>query len=308
MMEPPMPPSRTRRLATRVGAVVLSLVILTYASAAAYLKINETDLVFPREVAPGRLPAPADSLRLPYREIGIATEDGVTLGAWIIPAAPRDSSGIWILLCHGQTGHVGTTTRPEYYAYLRHLGVNILAFDWRGFGASTGTPTEAGLYRDATAAYRYLRDVQRVAPERIVIFGHSLGTAPAIELATRVEAAALIIEGGPSSVRRRGQELYPWLPIALLSSAEFNSLGRIPSVKMPVLAMHATADRKIPIAHGRALFDAAKARKRFVDLRGDHHDAFLADSATYFEAYRAFLAEIVGGPGGTTRATGTSRD
>jgi fermentation-respiration switch protein FrsA (DUF1100 family) len=210
----------------------------------------------------------------------------------VIPAARADSTATWILLCHGQTGNLATTTRPEYYADLRTVGVNILAFDWRGFGISTGEPSEAGLYRDATAAYQYLRDSLRVPPERIVIFGHSLGTAPAVELATRVPAAGLIIEGAPTSVRDRGAELYPWLPVRYVSRVDFNSLARIGGVHMPVMVMHAKADQRIPFAHGERLFAAANDPKRFVKLAGGHGDAFQRDSARYFGEYRRFVTAL----------------
>jgi fermentation-respiration switch protein FrsA (DUF1100 family) len=265
---------------------------LVYAGAIVMLRVKEEDLVFVR-IANATYPVPADSLKLPYLLVHIPTADSVRLAAWIIPAAHPDSNGMWILLCHGQTGNLATTTRPEYYADARTTGVNILAFDWRGFGSSGGIPSEQGLYRDATAAYAYLRDSLRVPPERIVIFGHSLGTAPAIELATRVPAAGLIVEGAPSSVRERGAELYPWLPVRYVARVEFNSLARIPSVKMPIMFMHATADQRIPIAHGRRLFEAATAAKQFVELGGSHSDAFKRDSATYFAAYRTFVTKVM---------------
>lgn len=258
--------------------------------AIAYVRMHEADLVFPREAAPGGYPPAADSLRLPYSTVAFRTADSVLLSAWEIPATRP--SGIWVLLCHGQTGNLATTTRPEYYADLRAIGVNILAFDWRGFGASEGTPSEEGLYRDATAAYEYLRLTRRVPAESIVIFGHSLGTAPAIELATRVPAAGLVLEGGPTSVRARAQELYPYVPVSLAMSSDFNSIGRIGTVSMPTLFLHARADARIPLAHGRALFDASRGRKRFVELAGAHHDAFLADSARYFGEYARFVREL----------------
>lgn len=278
-----------RRILIIVGITAVALVVSGYAAAIAYLRVREADLVFVRTVEPRAYAAPADSLKLPYRLVTITTEDSVRLSAWIVPAAKPDSNGMWILLCHGQTGNLATTTRPEYYADARSTGVNILAFDWRGFGTSTGEPSEEGLYRDATAAYQYLRDSLGVPPERIIIFGHSLGTAPAIELATRVPAAGLIVEGAPSSVRERGAELYPWLPVRYVARVEFNSLGRIASVRMPILFMHAVPDARIPIAHGRRLFDAATAPKRFVELGGAHHDAFKQDSANYFREYRRFV-------------------
>jgi uncharacterized protein len=276
----------------RAAVVLLALVALFYLGAAAYFRTHETALVFPRVVTPAGLPAPADSLHLPVTSVHFRTADSVMLNAWVVPAAKRDSSGYWVLLCHGQTGNVATTTRPQYYAWLRDIGVNILALDWRGFGASAGTPSEEGLYRDATAAYGYLRNVQHVPANHIIIFGHSLGTAPAVELATRVPAAGLIIEGAPTSIRGRAQEVYPWMPIALVAHSEFNSLARIASVRMPIMVMHARADQTIPIGHGRRLFAAANEPKRFVELGGQHQNAFLADSATYFSAYSAFVQSL----------------
>jgi fermentation-respiration switch protein FrsA (DUF1100 family) len=261
-----------------------------YLGAIGYLKFKETELVFPRETAIRGYQRPADSLRLPYRTISFRTSDSVLLSAWEVPAI--QPSGMWVLLCHGQTGNLATTTRPEYYAYLRAIGVNILAFDWRGFGASEGTPSEEGLYRDATAAYRYLRTQQHVPADSVVIYGHSLGTAPAIELATRVPAAALVIEAGPRSVRARAQEIYPYFPVSVVASNHFNSIGRIAGVAMPILFFHAREDARIPLAHGRALFDSAKASKRFVELAGQHHDAFLADSSKYFGEYARFVSEL----------------
>jgi fermentation-respiration switch protein FrsA (DUF1100 family) len=284
-----MPRSFIGRIALGIGTAV----VVFYAATIGYFRSNERDLVFPREGGLAELPPPADSLRLPVRAVVITTSDSARLGAWVIPSTADDSTGMWILLCHGQTGNVATTTRPEYYAYARATGVNILAFDWRGFGTSTGTPSEAGLYRDATAAYGYLRDSLGVPADRIVIFGHSLGTAPAIELATRVPAAGLIVEGGPTSVRDRGQEVYPWFPIRLAARSDFNSIGRIASVTMPILFMHATRDARIPFAHGQRLHAAATAPKRLVALKGEHHNAFLADSAVYFTAYKTFVRGVL---------------
>jgi uncharacterized protein len=271
------------------------MALVFYLGAIAYLKLNETDLIFTRETAPNGLPAPADSLHLPYQLVSFRTADSVTLTSWIVPAAPAESTGMWVILCHGQTGHLATTVRPEYYAYLRAIGVNILAFDWRGFGTSGGTPSEEGLYRDATAAYEYLRTVHGVDPKDIIIYGHSLGTGPAIELATRVPAAGLIVEGGATSVRDRGQEVYPWLPVRYVASTDFNSLARIPRVTMPILVMHARGDKRIPLSHGQALWNAARSRKRLVLLGGGHGDAFQADSATYFTEFARFVREVRSG-------------
>jgi fermentation-respiration switch protein FrsA (DUF1100 family) len=173
---------------------------------------------------------------------------------------------------------------------LRRLGLNLLAFDYRGYGESGGVPSERGLYKDADAAYRYLRDQLGVPPERIIVFGHSLGSAVAVDLASRVPVGALIVEGALTSVIERGQELYPFIPVRWVAGTRFSSIDKISRVGIPKLFLHASGDEVIPLAHGRRLYQAAPPPKTFVELRGGHGDAFEADSATYFGAIERFLS------------------
>jgi pimeloyl-ACP methyl ester carboxylesterase len=201
-------------------------------------------------------------------------------------------SQTWLLICHGNFGNIGYGGRPEFYASMRDLGINLLAFDYRGFGESTGTPDERGTYDDAMASYEYVTGPLGARPEHIVIFGHSLGSGVAIELASRVPAAGLIVEGAYTSIVERGQELYPYLPVSLMATQIFPSLDRIPRVAMPKLLLHSPEDRVIPYGHGRRLFDAASPPKRFVDVRGGHDDAFRIDKAVYYGAIASFLSEI----------------
>ena len=221
--------------------------------------------------------------------------DGITLSAWIVPAA-APSSDAWLLICHGNLGNIGYAQRPEFYASMRNLGVNLFAFDYLGYGESSGTPDERGLYADATASYEYLTRTLRVPPARLILFGHSLGSGVAIELASRVPAAGLIVEGAYTSVADRGQELYPFLPITLMATQRFPSLDRIPSIDMPTLFLHSPEDAVVPYAHGRRLFEAARALKRFVDVRGGHEDAFRIDKPVYYGAFAEFLREVTVNP------------
>jgi fermentation-respiration switch protein FrsA (DUF1100 family) len=272
-----------RRLA---GALVAALGIL-YASALVYLRLNERAFIFlpdERTVA-----APPADLDLRERRVTFPSSDGVTLAAWIVPSATSRPSDRWMLLCHGNLGNVGYAQRPEFYAFMREVGVNLLAFDYRGYGESTGTADERGVYDDATASYEYLRQTVKAAPGRIVIFGHSLGSGVAIELATRVPAAGLIVDGGFTSVVERAQEQYPFFPIALIATQRFASIDRIQAVAMPKLILHSPEDAVIPYAHGRRLFEAAPPPKRFVDIRGGHEYAYRIDRAVYFGAIEEFL-------------------
>jgi fermentation-respiration switch protein FrsA (DUF1100 family) len=267
----------------------ISAVLLTYIAFVALLRLFEPRLIY----FPGQqrtLIAPAGRLGLPIERVEIATEDSVRLVGWAIPAAP-DGSGFWLLICHGNAGNLSEFDRPLHYAGLRALGLNLLAFDYRGYGESGGTPSEQGLYRDAAAAYRYLRE-RGIPPDRIIVFGHSLGSAVALELVSRLPAGGLVLEGAFTSAIDRGQELYPYIPVRWIAGHRFGSLDRVAQVRIPKLFLHATLDDVIPIAHGHRLFQAAPEPKTFVELDGGHGDAFDTDSARYFGSIGAFLDRL----------------
>ena len=269
---------------------LVAIAIAAYLAILVLLRLNEGRLVY----FPGQqrtLEPPPPRLGLPVQRVKIPTADGLTLASWLIPA-DSNPAGLWLLICHGNAGNLSEFDRPVHYAGLRQLGLSLLAFDYRGYGESEGVPTEQGLYRDADAAYRYLREEVGVSADRIVVFGHSLGSAVAIDLASRVPIAGLIVEGAPTSVRERGQELYPYIPVRWIARSRFDSIDKIAKVRVPKLFLHAAGDEVIPLAHGRHLYQAAPPPKAFVELRGGHGDAFDVDSATYFGSIKQFLASL----------------
>ena len=274
-----------------LGSLAFVLVV-SYLALLLLLRLGESRLLYfpgPR----GHLAEPPPELGLPVRRVELTADDGVRLVSWAIPAA--DTAAPWLFICHGNGGNISDAGRPWHYAGLRAAGLSLFALEYRGYGESDGTPEEAGLYRDAVAGYRWLRDTLGVPPERIVIFGHSLGSAVAVELATRVPAAGLILDGALTSVPDRGQEIYPFFPVRWLARSRYASIEKIGALRLPTLFLHAEHDEVIPIAHGRRLFEAALEPKRFVTLRGGHADAFEADSAAYYGAIRRFVAELAGG-------------
>lgn len=263
---------------------------LVYLGLLAVLWLSESRLIyFPG--AQRSLIAPPTWLGLRPERVEIPTIDSVTLVGWVMPAS-ADTSGLWLLICHGNAGNLSEFDRPVHYAGLSRLGLNLLAFDYRGYGESGGTASEQGLYRDADAAYRYLRKHRGVPADRIVVFGHSLGSAVAVDLVSRTPAAALIVEGALTSAVQRGQELYPYIPVRWLARSRFSSIDKVAGLRMPKLFLHATADEVIPVAHGRRLFDAAPEPKTFVELEGGHGDAFDVDSTEYFGSIAGFLAGL----------------
>jgi fermentation-respiration switch protein FrsA (DUF1100 family) len=272
--------------------------VLIYLCILLLLRLFEPHLIY----FPGQqrsLVAPPARLDLPIERVEIPTADGVKLVGWVIPAK-SGSSGLWLLICHGNAGNISEFDRPLHYAGLRQLGLSLLAFDYRGYGESGGAPSEPGLYRDADAAYRFLRESRGVPADHILIFGHSLGSAVAIDLAARQPAAGLIVEGSLTSAPDRGGEIYPYIPIRWIARSRFGSIDKVSGIAMPKLFLHAASDEVIPLAHGRRLFDAAQGPKTFVELQGGHADAFDVDSTRYFGSIAEFLATL---PPHTTRTT-----
>lgn len=235
------------------------------------------------------VPALDPRFALRQRSVSYKSTDGTRLNAWVVPAP--GASDRWLLICHGNYGNVGYGQRPEFYAGMRDVGLNLFAFDYRGFGESDGSPSEPGVYADAEASYRYLRDSLHVPADRIFIFGHSLGSGVAIELAMRVPSAGLIVEGAYTTLPDVGHANYPWLPVRLIMSNRFASIEKIGKVTVPKLFLHSPADSVIPFAFGQRLFAAAAPPKRLVPVRGGHQDAFRVDSSTYFGAIRAFVQQ-----------------
>jgi fermentation-respiration switch protein FrsA (DUF1100 family) len=268
---------------------LLAVAALCYLLVLLVLRLNETRMLYVPGGSRTLLDPPAE-LGLDVRRVRLTASDGVRLVSWAMPV--DGGSGHWLLICHGNAGNISEAGRPYHYAGLRALGLSLFAFDYRGYGESEGAPTEDGLYRDADAAYHYLRDSLRVPPERIVLFGHSLGSAVAVELASRLPAAGLIVDGALTSVVERAQELFPYAPVRWIAASRYPSIERVGRLTIPKLFLHARDDEVIPIAHGRRLYEAAAPPKRFVELRGTHGDTFDVDSAAYFGAIGRFVAEL----------------
>ena len=212
-------------------------------------------------------PADPSSLGLEFEEIYFATADGVQLNGWLVPAPGSFSTSRGTLLFfHGNAGNIGH--RLDSIRLFTEMGLDVFIFDYRGYGRSSGRPSEQGTYEDGLAAWHWLTRERGVAQQRIVLFGRSLGGAVAVDLATRVEAAGLIMESSFTSVPDRGAELYPYLPVRLLSRFRYDNLEKIGRVNMPLLLVHSRDDEIIPFRHGRRLFVAAREPKGFLEITG----------------------------------------
>lgn len=233
------------------------------------------------------LEATPDEAGMAYEDVFLTAEDGVRIHGWWVKAVPDRAT---VLFCHGNAGNI--SHRLELIDLFHRLGLNVLIFDYRGFGRSEGSPNEAGTYRDGEAAYRHLREERGIAPGRIVIFGRSLGGAVAIELARRVEAAALVCESTFTSAEEMGKLIYPSLPVGLLVRNKYDSISKVGGLTLPVLFLHSPEDELVPFEHGRRLFRAAAAPKEFLAIRGGHGDNFQVSAPLYSEVLDRFLKKI----------------
>ncbi len=227
---------------------------------------------------------------LAYESVEIVARDGVRLHGWLLPAEP-ESRGV-LLFFHGNAGNI--SHRIASLRVFVRLGLDVLIVDYRGYGRSEGEVSEAGTYLDAEAAWRYLVDGRGVPPERIVIFGRSLGAAVAAQLASQQAPGALILESGFTSVPDLAQQYYPIFPAHLLARFDYATEYYLGSVRSPVLIVHSPDDEIIPFEHGKALFAAAPEPKSFLELRGGHNDGFLVSGRTYLEGLDRFLTRHFG--------------
>ena len=229
-------------------------------------------------------------LGLPYEDVWFAAEDAVRLHGWFVPAP--EAAATTLLWFHGNAGNI--SHRLDLMRLLRErLPVHLFLFDYRGYGRSGGRPSEEGLYRDARAALDALRRHHPARPEGIVYFGQSLGSAVAVELATRERPGGLVLEAPFTSVRDMGRATFPFLPVNLLVRNLFDSLGRIGRARAPLLILHGDRDEVVPYEQGRRLFAAAGEPKTFHAVRGaGHNDLALVGGAPYFEAWSRFLARL----------------
>ncbi len=208
---------------------------------------------------------------LAYRELAFETEDGERLHGWRLDA--RSAPIGHVLLCHGNGGNVGD--RVLFAALLTAAGFDVVLFDYRGYGRSSGRPSEQGTYRDARAALACLLAQPGVDASRILFFGESLGGAVAVDLALAHPPAGLVLLSAFTSIRAMARLHYPFIPAGLVPDA-YPSLQRIGDLRAPLLILHGDGDEVVPLSHARELFEAAPRPKRIRTFPGVGHDGIVA--------------------------------
>ena len=230
------------------------------------------------------IPYTPAELGLDFEEVYFRTGDRLRLHGWFVPA---QNSEFTVLYCHGNGGNMMYFL--ETVNFLNKLGLNCFIFDYRGYGSSQGEPTENGTYLDVRAAYRWLTKKKSIAPERIILFGWSLGGSIAAYLASKVKPAGLVIESTFTSYQDIGRKFYPYMPVKWFARFNYPTVDYVRKVKCPVLIIHSRNDEMIPFEFGLAIYNAANEPKKFVEIFGRHNDGFFVSSEAYKKVWTNWL-------------------
>jgi pimeloyl-ACP methyl ester carboxylesterase len=227
-----------------------------------------------------------NALGFAFEEVHLTTQDDTKVHGWFVPCESLPDAPT-VLFLHGNAGNI--SHRVERLEIFRDLGVHLLLLDYRGYGLSEGIPNEAGTYQDALAAYEWL--IQKgVVSQRLVIYGESLGTAIAVDLAAKQPCGGVVLEAPFTSIGDMAQRMFPVLPVRSLVRNRYDSLSKIAQIQAPVLIFHSRRDEVIPFHHAERL--AAASHAKLVELQGGHSDLFFVSAEKYKQAMRQFLADL----------------
>jgi hypothetical protein len=272
--------ARLKKLAMTLAIAVAAGLLLTVVG----IRLFENSFIY----FPPRFPegfAPPELYGLHVEDVWLTTLDKVRVNAWYLPSPASEKVLLWF---HGNAENIAYGL--EHLLFYSRLAVNVLAVDYRGYGKSEGSPGEAGVYRDADAAYDYLIQERHFQPNNIILFGHSLGGAVAIDLASRRECGGLIVQSSFTSAKDMARRMFRIPLFEYIPKSQFNSLAKIRRVQAPILIVHGTRDEVVPFSMGQRLFRAAPEPKFFFPVEGaGHNDVVEAGGDGLLDRFKSFL-------------------
>ncbi len=217
-----------------------------------------------------------------------AAGDGVRLNAWWVPLTGARGT---VLFCHGNGGNISFLV--DTIAIYRSMGLNVLAFDYRGYGRSQGTPTEEGTYRDALGAWEYLVREKKTDPARILLVGRSLGGAVAAWLGTKRRPGGIVLESTFTNAADVANYHYTLAPGRLIFGDIYDTISRLGKIAAPILVVHSPEDEIIPYSMGEELFRRAPKPKEFLMIRGSHNGGFMDSRREYRDGIEGFVKRFL---------------
>lgn len=274
----------------RVDVKILIYLIVIVVGFIAYVRYIEKRTVFLPSI--GRLEGVPTEAGMAYEDVFITTDDLVKIHGWFIPAKNNAKDALTFLFFHGNAGNINN--RVEKVQLLHELGGNVLVIDYRGYGISEGSPTEVGIYRDAQAAFDYLLERKDIDRRKIIIYGVSLGGAPATDLVKKNQdkIAGLILHSTFTSAQDMAKKILPFVP-SFLVQVKLDNLNRIANITVPKLIIHTPQDEVVPYWMGEKLFEQAVEPKEFLRIDGEHNDSHIESREEYLMGMREFLKKYL---------------
>jgi hypothetical protein len=270
----------------RLLAILLVAVAAGILIAAVTLRLIENHLIYFPPRYPEGFPQP-QTFQRDVEEVWLLTTDGVRINAFYHSNPASQQVLLWF---HGNAENIGYDL--DHLRALATIGVNILAVDYRGYGKSAGKPDEAGVYEDADAAYDYLIKQRHFRGDDILVYGHSLGGAVAVNLASRRPCGGLIVQSSFTNARAMARRMLLIPLMEYVMKSRFDSLQKIRAVRAPILIVHGTRDEVVPFQMGQQLFAAAPEPKRFYPIEGaGHNDLMEVGGEPYLACLERFVRE-----------------
>jgi uncharacterized protein len=267
--------------------IILAVGVVCFVTQTLFVASSQSRYVYHPDCTIVETPA---AVGLAFEEVTLPTEDGEQISAWYVPAkVGGEDVAPTILFCHGNAGNISGRLRS--LQTFSTLGFNTLIFDYRGYGDSTGIPSEKGTYLDAMACWKYLVDERSVPPSRIVVFGRSLGGAIASHVAQAMRPGALVLESVFSSVPNMAARMFPLLPIRWFCRFSYDNESNVTNVQCPVMVAHSRSDETCPFEQGYRVYEAALEPKEFVEIEGGHNDGGLDSNPLYQVKLVDFIQE-----------------
>ena len=262
------------------ATLILLILVLSYFF---YPRIENFLVFFPDR----RFDFTPEAFGFVYKDVYFLSKDGRRLHGWFFPG--KEVHPV-LLHFHGNAGNI--SHRLDLIKSLVRRDLQVFIIDYRGFGKSEGRPSEQGVYHDGLAAYDYLVQKEGIRPEDILLHGHSLGAAVAVEVGLRRKVRSVILESAFTSTRDMARSMPLFFVFAPLLPANYNNLKKVSRLSVPVLVIHGDQDEIVPFSMGERLFSSAPDPKRFLRLDGaGHNDTYVVGGEQYLDALERFAAE-----------------
>ncbi len=268
---------------------LLLAIALFYIAAMIAIYFAQALFIYAPQMPTRELVATPADIGLEYENLTLNTPDNERINAWYIPT--NNQTAKTVLFFHGNAGNI--SHRLETIKIYNQLGLNFLIFDYRGFGISTGKPTEEGTYLDADTAWQYLIEEKKLNPEEIILAGRSLGGGVAAELAKKAHPAMLILESTFTSMTEVSAKHYPFMPTSLIVKHEYETSLKLKDIHCPIVFAHSKNDEVIPYEHSQRNYAVANEPKKFIELSGGHGNGFLLSKRNYVSGLQIAFNELL---------------